>query len=431
MLNQVTVDVPAKRGAEDSGRYFKYISEFVGLTRADVEVIQQTKPIIEKHLPEIVSKFYAHLLRYPPTRQLFLKKDGSIDQAYVELRMRHLTNFWLRTTEGNFDDDYARYIDYVGRAHTSHGADPHIYIAERYVIGQVGFVQHAVAQAITQELRQVDENLETLAIEAWDKLLMTILEMLARAYGNEREMETFDPLVAVDAETVDCLAEEAFALERDKATIKPSKTVVVGKVEEIPEGERKLIDIDGLSIGIFHFEGGWYAIRNLCLHRGGPVATGTLAHCTLTCPWHGFQYDITDGHLLVDPKAKLDTYPVSVKDGVVEIRVPVQKMVETETPLKPNEFRVADVPPGKAHVVQANGTSVAVFNVDGKFFATQEACTHYQGPLSEGTLDGTTITCPLHGSMFDVTTGAVVNGPAKQPLKTFRVTMDGNLGRVE
>jgi len=54
--------------------------------------------------------------------------------------MRHQTNFWLRTSEGVFDDEYAQYVDYVGRAHTAHGADPNIYIAERYVIGMVGFV---------------------------------------------------------------------------------------------------------------------------------------------------------------------------------------------------------------------------------------------------------------------------------------------------
>jgi len=108
--------VPLKRGAEDSGQYFRYMSDFIGLKPEDAEVIRQTKPLIEKHLTEIVSKFYTHLLRYPPTRQWFLAEDGSIDQSYLELRMRHLTNFWLRTADALFDDDYARYVDYVGRA---------------------------------------------------------------------------------------------------------------------------------------------------------------------------------------------------------------------------------------------------------------------------------------------------------------------------
>src|SRR5512142_2701435 len=205
-------DIAEKRGAEDSGRYFKYMADFVGLTESDIEAIKQSKPIIEKHIPEIVTEFYAHLLRYPPTRKVFLKKDGSIDQPYVELRMRHLTNFWLRTAEGVFDDDYARYVDYVGRAHTSRGADPNIYIAERYVIGQVGFMAHAFSEALTKELRHKDEDFETAAIESWNKVMMIILELLARAYGHEREAEDFDAILPddkdVDAE-VTRLSDEA------------------------------------------------------------------------------------------------------------------------------------------------------------------------------------------------------------------------------
>ena len=136
--NILTQEEKIKRGAEDSGRYFRHMMEFVGFTPADARAIRQASLIIEKHLPNIVADFYTNLLRYPPTRRFFMKKDGSIDQDYLQKRMVHLTNFWRRTASGVYDDEYARYVDYVGRAHTSHGADPSIYIAERYVIGQVG-----------------------------------------------------------------------------------------------------------------------------------------------------------------------------------------------------------------------------------------------------------------------------------------------------
>ena len=96
-------------------------------------------------------------------------------------------------------------------------------------------------------------------------------------------------------------------------------------------------------------------------------------------------------------------------------------------PLKENEFRISEVPPGSAALVG----DVAVFNVNGGFCATHAKCTHKQGPLNEGTLDGSTVTCPWHGSQFDVCTGAVLQGPAKDPLKTYRVTVDGDVGRVE
>jgi uncharacterized protein YbjT (DUF2867 family) len=97
------------------------------------------------------------------------------------------------------------------------------------------------------------------------------------------------------------------------------------------------------------------------------------------------------------------------------------------TPLKENEFRISEVPPGSVLLMG----DVAIFSVEGGFCATQAKCTHRQGPLSEGTLDGSTVTCPLHGAQFNVWTGAVLRGPAKDPLKTYRVTVDGEVGRVE
>ncbi|HLF36812.1 MAG TPA: Rieske (2Fe-2S) protein, partial [Anaerolineales bacterium] len=58
-------------------------------------------------------------------------------------------------------------------------------------------------------------------------------------------------------------------------------------------------------------------------------------------------------------------------------------------------------------------------------------CTHEGGPLSEGDLQGTVITCPWHGSRFDVTSGKLVRGPTQRPLQTFRVSVEGELARVD
>jgi uncharacterized protein YbjT (DUF2867 family)/nitrite reductase/ring-hydroxylating ferredoxin subunit len=95
--------------------------------------------------------------------------------------------------------------------------------------------------------------------------------------------------------------------------------------------------------------------------------------------------------------------------------------------LEEGEFRISDVPPGSVLLVG----DVAVFCIEGGFCATQAMCTHRRGPLSEGTLDGSTVTCPLHGAQFNVWTGAVLRGPAKEPLKTYRVIVDGEFGRVD
>jgi nitrite reductase/ring-hydroxylating ferredoxin subunit len=99
--------------------------------------------------------------------------------------------------------------------------------------------------------------------------------------------------------------------------------------------------------------------------------------------------------------------------------------------LNPNEFHLSDVAPGQTVLVHLDGQGVAVFNLDGTFHATQAECTHEGGPLNEGKMDGETVTCPWHGSCFNVKTGEVVHGPARQPIQTFRVTIDGAIGRIE
>jgi uncharacterized protein YbjT (DUF2867 family)/nitrite reductase/ring-hydroxylating ferredoxin subunit len=94
--------------------------------------------------------------------------------------------------------------------------------------------------------------------------------------------------------------------------------------------------------------------------------------------------------------------------------------------LKEHEFRISEVLPGSVLLLG----DVAVFNVEGGFCATQARCTHRQGPLSEGVINGSTLTCPLHGAQFNAWTGAVLHGPAKDPLKTYAVTVDGDVGCV-
>jgi uncharacterized protein YbjT (DUF2867 family)/nitrite reductase/ring-hydroxylating ferredoxin subunit len=95
-------------------------------------------------------------------------------------------------------------------------------------------------------------------------------------------------------------------------------------------------------------------------------------------------------------------------------------------PGKEHAFRVSDVPLGSVLLMG----DVAVFSVAGGLCATQAMCTHRAGPLSEGAVDDSTVTCPLHGAQFNIWTGAVLRGPAKAPLKTYRVILDGDVGRV-
>lgn len=420
----------------EAGNFFRYMAEYVGFTPADADVIRQTRPIIAKYLPDIVSDFYTHLLRYPRTRALFLLPDGTLNQAYLVLRMRHLSNFWLRTAEGIYDDHYAAYVDYVGRAHTSRGADPHIYIPARYVIGQVGMIQHAISRAVSTELRDQDDELEFRAVEAWDKLMMVLLEMLARAYGHEQEPESYGAPLSVDTAMIRAWAHQAVALEHGDRSSQQLRRVAVASTAEIPDGQRKIIQIDDLSIGIFHHRGAWYAVRNQCIHQGGPVATGSLEGDILTCPWHGYQFDVRSGVCLADQDAELDRYAVSVEGDTVYLDVPdgtqpaADPKPNAEQPLSEHEFRVAELNAGEMLTLTVKGVTVLVYNVAGEFYATDEACSHAQGPLSVGSLDGEIITCLLHGSCFNVTSGAVLCAPATEPLKTYPVTVQAGIGRV-
>lgn len=75
--------------------------------------------------------------------------------------------------------------------------------------------------------------------------------------------------------------------------------------------------------------------------------------------------------------------------------------------------------------VDAHGTPVAVFREGGQLYAVDARCTHVGGPLERGRLSGTQVTCPLHGSVFDLRTGAVLRGPATRPVTAYRAKLDG------
>jgi len=71
-----------------------------------------------------------------------------------------------------------------------------------------------------------------------------------------------------------------------------------------------------------------------------------------------------------------------------------------------------DVRPGEGRVVEAGGRTLALFNVEGAYYALDNACSHRGGPLGDGDLDGTVVSCPWHAWRWDVTSGANVNNPA-------------------
>jgi nitrite reductase/ring-hydroxylating ferredoxin subunit len=84
-----------------------------------------------------------------------------------------------------------------------------------------------------------------------------------------------------------------------------------------------------------------------------------------------------------------------------------------------------DLEPGRMIGVEAGGKEIVVVNLEGTVYAIGNRCTHMSCTLSDGTLKGGNVTCPCHGSTFDVTTGSVMKGPAKKPEPAYQTRIEG------
>ena len=85
-----------------------------------------------------------------------------------------------------------------------------------------------------------------------------------------------------------------------------------------------------------------------------------------------------------------------------------------------------DIQTSQMKEVQIDGKDVCIANVDGKYYAIGNVCTHVGGPLAEGTLEGYVVECPWHGSKFDVRSGEPTRPPAKRPEPTYEIKVEGN-----
>ena len=117
-----------------------------------------------------------------------------------------------------------------------------------------------------------------------------------------------------------------------------AKEHVVCSVDDLPIGSRRIVEIDGRSIGVFNVGGKLYGIRNSCPHRGAPLCEGTiegtmlpsdphtyvygLEDRLLRCPWHGWEIDIADGRPRFNNRSgRARTYPVRVAEGKVVVEI--------------------------------------------------------------------------------------------------------------
>lgn len=95
--------------------------------------------------------------------------------------------------------------------------------------------------------------------------------------------------------------------------------MTVAKVGDVKPGEAKVVVVLGRLVALYNVNGAFYATENTCLHRGGPLGEGFLDGAIVTCPQHGWQYDVRTGSNFMNPAATLRTYRVFVEDGAVKI----------------------------------------------------------------------------------------------------------------
>lgn len=117
---------------------------------------------------------------------------------------------------------------------------------------------------------------------------------------------------------------------------------VIGTTDELPEGERKIIEIEGKEIAVFNIDGEYHACVNWCPHQGGPICEGKLTGTTdaefdresldyslewikdgqiVMCPWHAWEFDVTNGESGHDKDVSLITYPVTVENDSIIVNL--------------------------------------------------------------------------------------------------------------
>ena len=93
------------------------------------------------------------------------------------------------------------------------------------------------------------------------------------------------------------------------------------KASEIATGTIREVQVGGKAVALANVAGKFYAINNTCLHRGGPLGQGQLQDRIVTCPWHGWQYDVTTGKVVQNPNVAVACYAAEVRGDEVFVDV--------------------------------------------------------------------------------------------------------------
>lgn len=97
--------------------------------------------------------------------------------------------------------------------------------------------------------------------------------------------------------------------------------VKVAQMSDLQPGIGRMIEVRGQEVALFNISGKVHAITNLCPHQGGPLSEGHLEGNTVICPWHNWSFDVATGVSPVNPRAKIQTFPVKVEGSDIYVSV--------------------------------------------------------------------------------------------------------------
>lgn len=100
------------------------------------------------------------------------------------------------------------------------------------------------------------------------------------------------------------------------------KSIKVASKSELAPGSSKKVEVNSKEVALFNVDGAFYAIDDTCSHRGGPLSEGSVEDKVVTCPWHGWQYDLASGECLTNPSVCQTKYDVKVEGDDVILTVP-------------------------------------------------------------------------------------------------------------
>jgi len=98
--------------------------------------------------------------------------------------------------------------------------------------------------------------------------------------------------------------------------------VPVGQISDFTPGKGRMVTVNGRHVALFRLGDEFFALDNLCLHRGGPICEGPIdTNDVVTCPWHGWSYEIRTGTMVQDPRVGLSKHAVRVEGEIISVRL--------------------------------------------------------------------------------------------------------------